>query len=219
MPSRAHSSVVRRTLATPRRCPSMRGRPCRCAQRPLPSMMMAMCRGRAAGGHVASVSAAEVDDGLGHRCRLSHGRTHATALDRSAACGGRAAARSAKIVCSRSGPDRDDLDRPPDQFAQPVPDSARAAAGKSAICAHAGDVLLPAGQRLVDRLGPPQVVDVAGKLRHAPAVDLVGRADLESPAARSARPAASRPARRRRSAGPCSARPPRRTSRSAAAGA
>ena len=37
---------MRRTLATPRRCPSIRGKPCRWAQRPLPSMMMAMCRGR-----------------------------------------------------------------------------------------------------------------------------------------------------------------------------
>ena len=51
--SRAHSSVVRRTLATPRRCPSMRGRPCRCAQRPLPSMMMAMCRGICAAARAA----------------------------------------------------------------------------------------------------------------------------------------------------------------------
>ncbi len=50
IPSRAHSSVTQRTLVAPRRCPSMRGRPrCR-AQRPLPSMMMAICRGKRSRG-------------------------------------------------------------------------------------------------------------------------------------------------------------------------
>ncbi len=52
MSSRAHSSTVRRTLATPRRCPSIRGSPCRSAQRPLPSMMIAMCRGRRIDGQI-----------------------------------------------------------------------------------------------------------------------------------------------------------------------
>ena len=45
MPSRAHSSVTRRTLVAPCRCPSIRGNPRCCAQRPLPSMIIATCRG------------------------------------------------------------------------------------------------------------------------------------------------------------------------------
>src|SRR5439155_26388104 len=39
---------VRRSASTPRRCPSPRGSPRAAAQRPLPSMMMATCRGTAA---------------------------------------------------------------------------------------------------------------------------------------------------------------------------
>ena len=67
MPSRAHSSVVRRTLATPRRCPSIRGRFCRCAQRPLPSMMMAMCRGQRSAGHPAKAGSADMRHGIALR--------------------------------------------------------------------------------------------------------------------------------------------------------
>src|SRR2546425_5475478 len=45
-PSRAEVSTVSRTESMPARCPATRGR-CRCpAQRPLPSMITAMCRGR-----------------------------------------------------------------------------------------------------------------------------------------------------------------------------
>ena len=43
--------------ATPRRCPSMRGKFCRSAQRPLPSMMIAICRGRRSSG-ISSVGGA-----------------------------------------------------------------------------------------------------------------------------------------------------------------
>src|SRR5262245_24883393 len=44
MPSSSAASTVRLTLSTPRRWPSTRGRPRSAAQRPLPSMMMAMWR-------------------------------------------------------------------------------------------------------------------------------------------------------------------------------
>src|SRR6476469_9354747 len=40
--------TVRRTASTPRRCPSERGSPRSLAQRPLPSMLMATCRGTCA---------------------------------------------------------------------------------------------------------------------------------------------------------------------------
>ena len=47
MPRSPAARTVRRKASTPRRCPSTRGRPCAAAQRPLPSMMMATCRGAA----------------------------------------------------------------------------------------------------------------------------------------------------------------------------
>src|SRR5512145_3499477 len=43
--SRAHSTTAR-TARTPIRCPSTRGSPRSFAHRPLPSMMMATCRGK-----------------------------------------------------------------------------------------------------------------------------------------------------------------------------
>src|SRR5262249_28067161 len=45
MPSRRAVSTTARTASFPRLCPSMRGRPRLRAQRPLPSMMIATCRG------------------------------------------------------------------------------------------------------------------------------------------------------------------------------
>ena len=47
MPRSPAARTVRRSASTPRRCPSPRGRPRAAAQRPLPSMMMATCRGTA----------------------------------------------------------------------------------------------------------------------------------------------------------------------------
>ena len=41
----AHASTICRADLTPARWPANRGRPCCAAQRPLPSMMMATCRG------------------------------------------------------------------------------------------------------------------------------------------------------------------------------
>src|SRR5215470_2140692 len=54
MPSSIAARTVRRTASTPRRCPSDRGRPRSLAQRPLPSIMMATCRG-------TSVLACQID--------------------------------------------------------------------------------------------------------------------------------------------------------------
>jgi hypothetical protein len=47
MPTSDACSTMRRTEAIPARCPATRRRPLRAAQRPLPSMMMATCWGRA----------------------------------------------------------------------------------------------------------------------------------------------------------------------------
>src|SRR6516165_3627060 len=53
MPSSCAARTTRRSASTPRRCPSARGSPRSAAQRPLPSMMMATCRGTA----IASICA------------------------------------------------------------------------------------------------------------------------------------------------------------------
>src|SRR5215831_18230262 len=45
MPSSFAARTVRRNASTPRRWPSTRGKPRAAAQRPLPSMMMATCKG------------------------------------------------------------------------------------------------------------------------------------------------------------------------------
>src|SRR6266496_3455465 len=45
IPRSPAARTVRRSASTPRRCPSARGSPRAAAQRPLPSMMMATCRG------------------------------------------------------------------------------------------------------------------------------------------------------------------------------
>src|SRR5262249_10068826 len=47
IPRSPAARTVRRSASTPRRCPSPRGSPRAAAQRPLPSMMMATCRGTA----------------------------------------------------------------------------------------------------------------------------------------------------------------------------
>src|SRR5207248_2586740 len=54
---RAAVSTVLRTAFTPARWPAMRGRCRRRAQRPLPSMMMAMCLGRLEASSLAKTSA------------------------------------------------------------------------------------------------------------------------------------------------------------------
>ena len=51
MPISPAARTVLRNASTPRRCPSPRGSPRAAAQRPLPSMMMATCRGVANGGY------------------------------------------------------------------------------------------------------------------------------------------------------------------------
>src|SRR5262247_1835466 len=47
IPRSPAARTVRRSASTPRRCPSLRGKPRAAAQRPLPSMMIATCRGTA----------------------------------------------------------------------------------------------------------------------------------------------------------------------------
>src|SRR6516225_5837429 len=49
MPSSAAAVTARRAASAPRRCPAIRGMPRAFAQRPLPSMMIATCRGSARG--------------------------------------------------------------------------------------------------------------------------------------------------------------------------
>src|SRR5580692_1339128 len=44
MPNAGAASTMRLTVSTPARCPAARGRPRARAQRPLPSMMIAVCR-------------------------------------------------------------------------------------------------------------------------------------------------------------------------------
>src|SRR5262249_50776156 len=61
MPRSPAARTVRRKASTPRRCPSLRGRPRAAAQRPLPSMMMATWRGTAKSPICTLVSASALD--------------------------------------------------------------------------------------------------------------------------------------------------------------
>src|SRR5207302_10342969 len=54
MPSSWAARTTRRSASTPRRWPSARGRPRAAAQRPLPSMMTATCKGPSDGPSVRS---------------------------------------------------------------------------------------------------------------------------------------------------------------------
>src|SRR5438876_11505609 len=58
MPRSSHASTMGWMLLVPRRCPTRRGRWRRWAQRPLPSIMMATCRGTAIWGACAAISLA-----------------------------------------------------------------------------------------------------------------------------------------------------------------
>src|SRR5919197_2171196 len=61
IPRSPAARTVRRSASTPRRCPSPRGSPRAAAQRPLPSMMMATCRGTAKSPIGTLVSASALD--------------------------------------------------------------------------------------------------------------------------------------------------------------
>src|SRR5258708_10561486 len=66
MPSSCEARTTRRSASTPRRWPSARGRPRAAAQRPLPSMMIATCKGGSvrSGPSVAGAAAFDIDQSL-----------------------------------------------------------------------------------------------------------------------------------------------------------
>src|SRR3979490_294405 len=66
MPSSLAARTTRRNASTPRRWPSARGKPRAAAQRPLPSMMIATCKGGSArsGPLVAGAAAFDIDQSL-----------------------------------------------------------------------------------------------------------------------------------------------------------
>src|SRR5450755_3548277 len=66
MPSSCAARTTRRSASTPRRWPSVRGKPLAAAQRPLPSMMIATCKGPSArsGPSVAGAAAFDIDQSL-----------------------------------------------------------------------------------------------------------------------------------------------------------
>src|ERR1700704_4477165 len=63
MPSSFAARTTRRNASTPRRWPSARGRPRAAAQRPLPSMMIATCKGVSAGSDPSVAGTATFDIG------------------------------------------------------------------------------------------------------------------------------------------------------------
>ncbi len=215
MPSRAHSSVTRRTLVTPARCPSMRGRPrCR-AHRPLPSMMTAMCRGSLSRGTSGSSSVVGTFAGrLGLVVRVqgfSRGLANANPLPDL----------SPTLQKSSAGdPVRRTPPPPAGPTIRPIRSRyVRALAGKSSrdraplvSCCQPGHVSYTGTTRRRSSTWP-------GKSRDPPAVQLVGRADFQLRQLVQNVQQHDGQRRPRRSGGPCSGRPRRRTSRSAAAGA
>src|ERR1700736_2361749 len=64
MPSSLAARTTRRNASTPRRWPSARGRPRAAAQRPLPSMMIATCKGPSgrSGPSAAGAAAFDIQD-------------------------------------------------------------------------------------------------------------------------------------------------------------
>src|SRR5450432_4145262 len=66
MPSSLAARTTRRNASTPRRWPSARGKPRAAAQRPLPSMIMATCKGPSArsGASVAGAAAFDIGQSL-----------------------------------------------------------------------------------------------------------------------------------------------------------
>src|ERR1700704_2582600 len=66
MPSSCAARTTRRSASTPRRWPSARGKPRAAAQRPLPSMMTATCKGPSvrSGPSVAGAAAFDIDQSL-----------------------------------------------------------------------------------------------------------------------------------------------------------
>src|SRR5262245_51568290 len=67
-PSSPAARTVRRSASTPRRWPSLRGSPRAAAQRPLPSMMMATCRGASNGAGEAINGTSGIDMAVRESC-------------------------------------------------------------------------------------------------------------------------------------------------------
>src|SRR5208283_3536777 len=124
---------MRRTMPAPRRWPSIRGSPRRRAQRPLPSMMMAMWRGILSAGTSAntscffSVSASGVMDIVG-KDRLLPVRPHGN-----------------------------DFHGPAHQRAEP-PEIIAGPLRQVGNAADMTDFFLPAWHRLIDGNNPPQIL-------------------------------------------------------------
>src|SRR5262249_39114328 len=145
------SSTVARTLLTPRRCPSMRGKPRRLAQRPLPSMMIATCAGSFAG----SSPAAAIRSKVSVLKRDMHIASETQALQTVGF------SNHDRLLPVRA--DGNDADRQSQQFLQPVHVTTRRSRQVGDL-ANVGQVGLPAGHRLVDRLASLQEKRIAGKM-------------------------------------------------------
>ncbi len=152
--SRAHSSVVRRTEATPRSWPAMRGR-----LLPLGPAAVAVHDDRDVPRPALGSGTIER-----RRCDFSGHRAITILLNDN------------RLISL--GADGDHFDRLADELADAAEIRLRVCR-QFVERAAAGDFFLPAGQRFVDGLGAAKIVDVAGEARRLLAVDVVGGADLQ----------------------------------------
>src|SRR4030095_14306593 len=118
MPRRPHSITMSRTVRAPARCPAIRGMRRSSAQRPLPSMMMAMCCGRRSGGISSSVrlgigwmDVGVMDQRIVHPSRAAGSCPPGLPWARNE----RLRSHAYKCLCA-FGPDADDFDREVQQF-------------------------------------------------------------------------------------------------------
>src|SRR5208282_534478 len=161
MPSRAHSSVMRRTTPAPRRWPSIRGNPWRRAQRPLPSMMIAMWRGIFSAGTSASACCCDAPGTPGGSLGASSVSDSTSGIVNIVG----------KDRLLPVGPHGNDFHRPAYQNAEPI----EIVAGSPRQVANAADVtdfFLPAGQGFVNGYDPPQILDVIGEIHDPLALEL-----------------------------------------------
>src|SRR5258707_11393615 len=157
MPSRQHSSTVARTLCVPRRCPSTRGKPRCSAQRPLPSMMMAICAGNREGSRPTAAS----------RCNVSSEISEADGIGPISPDG---------LLSIRSY--GDDAYRQAEQFLEPVHVAARAKR-QIGLTPYLADIDRPTGQRLEYRLASFQQEGITWEIVNAPAIKLIACANAD----------------------------------------